>query len=152
MTLGAAAFVDTLQAAATSAEKAEEEVRREAAGRIAAVEQERAFAFRRLNLMRALADAMAPAEEEEIAVAAALAGLRSRLGWSADSEARGDVLARFAPVAQAMFRNSTASDHAAVAPIRNALADFEDWYAASHPAPFWALFDHYIPETPLVDF
>jgi hypothetical protein len=29
---------------------------------------------------------------------------------------------------------------------------FETWYAATHPAAFWALFEQYIPETPRVDF
>jgi len=33
-----------------------------------------------------------------------------------------------------------------------ALASFEAWYRDTHPGPFWALFDHDMPETPLVDF
>jgi len=33
-----------------------------------------------------------------------------------------------------------------------ALAQFETWYAQTHTTPFWTLFEHYIPETPRVDF
>jgi hypothetical protein len=40
-----------------------------------------------------------------------------------------------------------------VAPdIGDALARFEAWYAATHSGPFWALFEHYVTETPVVDF
>ena len=36
--------------------------------------------------------------------------------------------------------------------VPKALADFEAWYAGSHTQPFWVLFEHYMPETPRVDF
>jgi hypothetical protein len=70
---------------------------------MAGLEQQRAFAFRRLNLMQAVAKAVGPAEDEPTAITYALAALRARLGWESDSEARAAVLARFAPVAQAVF-------------------------------------------------
>ncbi len=38
--------------------------------------------------MRAIADAVAAAESEEIVVAAATAVMRAKLGWSSDSDAR----------------------------------------------------------------
>ncbi|MGX9576492.1 hypothetical protein [Mesorhizobium sp. f-mel] len=90
-------FLVELKTAAEAAKVAEGRFRREAAVRIAALEQERAFAFRRLNLMQAIAEAMASAESEEIAVASAFATLRTRLGWNSDSEARSEVIARFRP-------------------------------------------------------
>ena len=147
------AFLDALTRAADDAEKAEAAFRREIATRAKAVEQERAFAFRRLNFMRAVAAVIADAESEEIAVANALAVVRDRLGWSADSEARGEVLTRFAPVARAAFA-SLAPPQAETqeADVGQALADFESWYAATHPQPFWILFETYMPETPRVDF
>ena len=147
-------FLDELQAAAHDAEAAEAAFRRNAAARIAALEQERAFAFRRVNFMRAVAEAVASVEDEDAAVAHASAALRARLGWSSDSEARSSVVARFAPVAEALFLAlpSEADPPASPADVRAALASFEAWYAETHTKPFWALFEHYIPETPLVDF
>jgi hypothetical protein len=153
-------FLDELKLAADRTATAEDEIRREAAQRIKALEVERAFAFRRLNLMRAIAEVVAGAEGEEIAVAAATAVLRAKLGWSSDSEARDEVVTRFAPVAQSMFASlspenaaATSSNEDAQQPdVIAALTDFEQWYAGSHTGPFWALFENYMPETPVVDF
>jgi hypothetical protein len=148
-----ASFLDSLQEAAVKAETAETAFRREIAKRIKNFEHERAVAYRRLNFMRALADATAAAESEEIAVANALAVVRTKLGWSSDSEARTAVLSRLAPVAQAMFTRLTPPEKDKPAPdIGKALADFETWYGETHEQPFWVLFEHYIPETPRVDF
>ena len=103
--------------------------------------------------MRAVADAIAPAENEDIAVAAASAVLRNKLGWANDSEARDAVLTHFAPVAKAMFASLAPPEaEAEGADPRQALADFEAWYADTHGMPFWVLFEHYMPETPVVDF
>ena len=147
-------FLDELQAAAHDAEAAEAAFRRNAAARIAALEQERAFAFRRVNFMRAVAEAVASAEDKDAAVAHASAALRARLGWTSDSEARTAVVVRFAPVAEALFLAlpSEADRPASPADVRAALASFEAWYDETHAKPFWTLFEHYIPETPLVDF
>lgn len=149
----AASFLDALERAADHAERAEDVFRREIAERTKALERERAFAHRRLNLMRAIAEGMASAESEEIAVAAASAVMRMKLGWADDSEARGEVLAQFVPVAQQMFATRAPADDEVPPPDPlAALRGFESWYRATHPNPFWVLFDHYIPETPLVDF
>jgi hypothetical protein len=148
-----ASFLDSLKEAAAKTESAEVAFRREIAERIKSFEHERAFAYRRLNFMRALADAIATAESEEIAVANALAVVREKLGWSSDSEARTAVLSRLAPVAQAMFANLAPSEKDKPPPdIGQALASFEKWYCETHDVPFWVLFEHYIPETPRVDF
>lgn len=143
--------VTSLEAAAGHAETAERDYRREAAQRIAALEQERAFAYRRLNLVRELAEAMAGADAEESAVGIAFAMLRGKLGWSQDSEARTEVIERFGPFAQALFRSLTGEDEPEPSPVV-ALVDFENWYVENRHTPFWILFEHYIPETPLVDF
>ncbi len=147
----ATSFLEDLRAAARDAEAAEAAFRREVATRIADLEQQRAFAFRRLNLMQAIAEAVGPAEDEPTAMAYALAALRARLNWESDSEARAAVLARFAPVAQAVFASLMPDDNSA-ADVPAALTQFETWYAHTHTAPFWTLFEHYIPETPRVDF
>lgn len=153
-------FLDELKAATEQTAKAEEEFRREVSERTKALADARAFAFRRLNLMRAIAEVVATAESEEIAVAAATAVLRARLGWSNDSEIRDEVVSRFAPVAVAMFASLSPENAAAVssnedAPQPNvigALTEFERWYAQTHGGPFWPLFENYMPETPVVDF
>lgn len=143
-------FLVELKTAAEAAKVAESRFRRDAAVRIAALEQERAFAFRRLNLMQAIAGAMASAESEEIAVASAFATLRTRLGWNSDSEARSEVIARFGQVVLAMFRAPDEEESANNVP--EALAGFEHWYAETRGSPFWLLFEHQIPDTPRVDF
>jgi hypothetical protein len=147
-------FLDDLKHTTERAAAAENDFRREIAQRIKTLENERAFAFRRFNLMRTIAEVVASAECEEIAVAGATALLRAKLGWSSDSEARTAVVSRFAPVAQAMFASLAPSgDEDAPTPdVIAALAEFERWYGETHPNPFWILFENYIPETPVVDF
>jgi hypothetical protein len=148
-----AMFLEELKAAAKKSDSAEAVFRREFEGRIRQIEAERAFAYRRLNFMRALADAVAGAESEEIAVANALAVVRAKLDWSSDSEARTAVLSRLAPVAQAMFlRLAPVEKDEALPAIAAALADFEKWYGETHDQSFWVLFEHHMPETPRVDF
>jgi hypothetical protein len=82
--------------------------------------------------------------------------LRAKLGWSSDSDARAEVLARFTPVARAVFQDlapsEQAQERAPATAVPDTLAEFESWYAGSRPAPFWVLFEQYIPETPRVDF
>ena len=148
----AAQFLDALEAAAEEAEAAEGRFRREAAERIGALEKQRATAFRRLNLMRAVAEAVADADDADAAAASARATLAGRLGWDADSEARTEVLSRFAAVGRAVFDSLAPSAAEPPRSVETVLAEFEAWYAATRTTPFWTLFEHYMPETPLVDF
>lgn len=141
-----AAFLTALDVAKRSADVAETDFRREAAARTEALAMARAHAYRRADLMVSLAVMVAEASDAEMAGAAGQALLRARLGWSDDSEARAEVLARFAPVAAAVFAADGSPTPAA------ALAAFEDWYLATRQTPFWYLFEHYMPDTPLVDF
>jgi hypothetical protein len=141
-----------MQEAADRAAAAEERFRRESAARIAELERERAYAFRRLNLISGLAQTAASAENETAAVANVLAALRHRLGWESDSPARSATLERFAMVAQEMFAALVPQPGRAGADVAAALAAFEAWYAENHRTPFWVLFEHYMPETPRVDF
>jgi hypothetical protein len=136
-------FLDRLIAAANDAAKAEAQFRREAAERIGAFEQERAFAFRRLNLVRAVSDAVCRCENEEKAAEAGCEVLCEKLGWSSASETAAAVLDRFAPVARAV--------HTGESP-EAALTEFESWYAATYAIPFWTLFEQPMAETPRVDF
>jgi hypothetical protein len=147
-----ASFLLDLKMAAEAAKNAEGSFRREAALRIAALEEERAFAFRRYNLLQAVAQSMASAESEEIAVANAFATLRTRLGWTTDNEPQAEVMEKFSPVARAVFQALAAHEDEFVGLAHKALADFESWYAASRGSSFWQLFEQQIPDTPRVDF
>jgi len=150
----APAFLDTLKRAADGANVAEDAFRREIAQRAKALETERVFAFRRLNLMAAIVEAITGAADEPAALAEAASVLCARLGWSTESEAREAVLARFAAVARSVAASVTPS-RAQDAPepdVIGALGEFERWYAATHETPFWGLFDTYLTETPRVDF
>ncbi|MFG1257981.1 hypothetical protein V5F79_11655 [Xanthobacter flavus] len=141
-----AAVLARLDAAKVAADVAETAYRAEAARRTEELARERAHAWRRADLMRSLAGTLDGIGDAEMAVAAGQALLRARLGWSDDSEARAEVLARFAPVAVALFEMESAAAPEA------ALAAFEDWYATTRQSAFWYLFEHYLPDTPLVDF
>jgi len=154
MAAAGASFLVQLQAAADAVAEAETAFRRESAQRIAALERERIFAFRRLNFMRGVAGAIAGAADTEAAVASALDFLRAQLDWSSASAARDAVLARFSPVAQAMFAVGAPAERAIADAIdvRRELAAFEAWYAETHAGPFWNLFENYLRETPVVDF
>ncbi|MFG1426037.1 hypothetical protein [Roseixanthobacter glucoisosaccharinicivorans] len=157
------AYLASLETAAAAAEQAEADFRRETEARAAALAHARAHAYRRSNLMATLATLAEGAETPELAVAAVQAHLRARLGWDDISDARDAVLSRFAPVALALFAAahpvadaeaadaSTPGEGAPDDPAA-ALAAFEAWYAETRESPFWYLFEHYIPETPRVDF
>ena len=149
-----ASFLETLELAASRSAQAESDIRREWAERIKTLERERAFAHRRFNFMRAIAEAVATAESEEIAVAAAVAATRAKLGWWDESDARTEVLSRFVPVAQQVFAGLAPAVQEAAPPpdILGALAAFETWYRETRPQPFWMLFENQMPDTPLVDF
>ncbi len=148
-------FIGTLHAAADSAAVTEATFRREAGERIAALECERVFAFRRLNLMRAVADGVAAAEDEEIAAATGIGILRSRLDWADGSEAQLAILSRFAPVARALFASlaeCAKPGTSVVSGAAQALAEFEAWYEHAYRTPFWVLLEQHMEETPRVDF
>jgi hypothetical protein len=144
-------FLDDLAAATRASETAEAAFRREAAARIAALESERAFAYRRLNWMKSVAQAVTGAQDADMAVAHVRSALRTRLGWG-DDDRHEAVLARFADVARVAFASLAPEDDEEEADAGAALAAFEAWYIETHGRSFWALFEHYIPETPLVDF
>ncbi|MEP9368453.1 hypothetical protein [Xanthobacter sp. VNH20] len=153
------AYLASLETAAAAAEQAEVDFRRETEARAAVLANARAHAYRRSNLMATLATLAEGAETPELAVAAVQAHLRVRLGWDDMSDARDAVLSRFAPVALALFAaahpvepGSGSSDADQEPDPAAALAAFENWYSETRESPFWYLFEHYIPETPRVDY
>jgi hypothetical protein len=154
MTAVLAPLLDTLKAVAERAGETEKAYRRETAQRIAALERERTFAFRRLNFMRAVIAAVAGAETEEEATTRAAAALCDQIGWDGLSEARTAVLDQFAAVTKAISADldQEAEQARGDGAVLAALGTFEAWYGATHTGPFWALFDQYVPQTSVVDF
>ena len=138
--------------AAGTASEAEAVMRKQLEAEILHLERERAFAYRRLNFMRALSSGILPVENEEAAVANGCAVVRAELGWENDSETRTETLSKLAPVIQATFACLTApaGDRAADA-IVQALSDFEIWYRTRFEQPFWMLFERHVEELPLVE-
>lgn len=155
-------FITSLEDEARQREHEESEFRRTMNARVAALAEARAFANRRMNLMRSLFATVGQSEQEELAIVGAIAALRIRLGWREDSDARDQVLAEYAKVAAAAFAATRRRDEGravqpvsteyATSDVRAALAAFEAWYEAARGKPFWVLFEHYMPETQLVDF
>ena len=47
---------------------------------------------------------------------------------------------------------AASEDERVASEVTRTLAEFEAWYAETHSAPFWVLFEEYLPETPRVDF
>ena len=146
-----ATLLAEFETAAQAAQEAEAALRKRMLAEVARLERQRAFAYRRLNLMRPVTEAVAAAANEEAALASGLATLRAELGWDSDSETRSETLARFADVARAIFASCAETEEAPAATVAQALAAFESWYAARYQRPFWILFEQYIPEMPLVE-
>ena len=90
--------------------------------------------------------------------AAATAAMRTKLGWSGDSEApeieyrRATVLSRLVPVARQVCASVAPAGDAPAPDVAGAMANFEAWYRETYPQPFWALFEQYMPDTPRTDF
>ena len=163
-TSAATTALHDLEQAAHAAQSAETAYRAEAAREIARLERDRIYAHRRIRLVRLLADAAVRCEAAAVEVPAKSAAavtavvakvdavsiaaaqrraVAAEFGWDVDGERHKAVLDRLAPVAAAVTTNGA---------VRPALADFEHWYQGSAGAPFYALFDVYVPEAPLVDF
>lgn len=153
MTPAATALVAEFEAAAKTAQVAEAELRKEMTERIARLERQRAFAFRRTRLIRTLAINTGPETQEfETAWSVQRQAVRDELGWTDPSEAYDAILARLQPVGRRVWQcvcPVESEDLPAVAPE---LEVFEAWFEGAHGKSFYALFDQYVPEVPVVDF
>ena len=140
----------TLTARADAASGEESAYRREAARRIEILERARAFAYRRLNLIRKIVDAASGEADAKTADDARIAAAFVEIGWIGSSldeldEKGRETEAKFRPVAEAIG----AGDEAA---MLAALATFEAWFAERFGRDFCSVFDRYVPDTPKVDF
>lgn len=167
MTATEPAFLAVLARAATAAQREEIAFRDSISAEIARRERDRQFAFRRLDLARTMAGAIASAATPEDAVRAQLAALKADLGWHSETVARAKILSAWTAVAEAVWRHrplpaaaaSDGSGATAASPagpegpsVEDAMAAFEAWYEAEHGQPFLALMDQDIPEIPVVEF
>ncbi|MBL8687605.1 MAG: hypothetical protein JNL04_00810 [Rhodospirillaceae bacterium] len=140
----------TLSARADAASTEETAYRRESARRIETLERSRAFAYRRLNLIKKVAETASGEADARKAADARIAAAFVEIGWIggslAELDERGrEAEAKFRPVAEAIG----AGDEAA---MLEALAGFEAWFAERFGRDFCSVFDRYVPDTPKVDF
>ena len=140
----------TLATRADVASAEETAYRRESSRRIETLERSRAFAYRRLNLIRKVVDTATDETNARKTADARIAAAFVEIGWIAGSLAELDekdreAEAKFRPVAEAIG----ADDEAA---MLAALAAFEAWFAERFGRDFCAVFDRYVPDTPKVDF
>jgi hypothetical protein len=150
MNQAAAALVAEFADGARIAQAAEQELRRRMADEIAKLERQRAFAFRRTRLVQALASVVAVEAEE--AEAEQRRAVTNEIGWSGESEIEKTILDRLQPVGRAVLKCTCGSEQATSADVYDQLDAFEIWYEQTYGKPFYALFDVYVAEAPVVDF
>lgn len=153
MTPGAQKLVADFESAAKAVHQAEAALRKSMAEEIARIECQRAFAFRRTRLVRLLVSSSMGAADEQTALAAQSQALCEELGWSTENPAHKEILQRLEPVGKAVWQCACATDEQVDSVATNdALRDFEDWFDKARGQSFYRLFEHHVPDTPLVDF
>jgi hypothetical protein len=152
MNPAAAALIAKFEAAAGEAQRAEEALRKRLSDEIARSERHRAFAFRRTNFVRTLAVASVGTDAEEVALASQRRAMCEELGWTDPSAAHEAILDRLEPLGRAVWRCACGAEAATTAAVHAELEAFEAWFEGAHGKSFYALFDQYVPEVPVVDF
>lgn len=146
-----AAFLVRLEEDAAAAARREQEFRREAAARIERLEAERAYAYRRFNVLKDMARAAQGCETAEEGCRAQLVHVFRDIGWIAASlddlgEDKKEAAERLKPVAEAIYmavRTEGAADAEAIAPER-LFAEFEDWFLEAHGKRFLDAYETYV--------
>jgi hypothetical protein len=151
MSTGVAALVAEFEAAAKEAWQAEDALRTRMVEQLALLERRRAFAYRRMNLVRSLAGAAANGETEEAAAAAQRGAIRHELGWSVESDFHRGILDGLRPIGVLVWQSLRTDEAATPAAMLVALETFEAWFEATHGSAFYALFDQEVLEIPLVE-
>lgn len=147
----AQSLIGEFEMAAEAARRSEEELRRRMADEVARLERQRAFAFRRTRLVRALVTgALAAATPDEVAAGQRNAVIAA-LAWESLTPAHEAILDALEPAGRAVWR-CVCEESAGISIVKEALAEFEAGFEAAHGKSFYALFDQYVPEVPVVDF
>ena len=140
----------TLAARAEAASTEEAAYRREAQRRTEILERARAFAYRRLNLLKKMAETAVEEPDAKKAADARLIAAFADIGWISggldelDEKGR-ETETKLRPVVEAL---GAGDEPGLVA----ALAEFEAWFSQRFGRDFCAVFDRYVPDTPKVDF
>ena len=145
-------LIATLEAEAGALQRAETELRKRMQAEIEVLARRRVFAYRRTRLMTLLVRASTRADEGDYAVSQRRA-VSEALGWDGETEANQKILDELARVGEAV-RGATHGDAPPgdIVSVRDALSTFEQWFEALHGKSFYALFDQYVSEAPVVDF
>ena len=139
---------------------AEEEYRREIAKKLADLERQRAFAFRRIAIVRTVGEGVRNAADAEQAVSLGNAACMHEIGWTGATEAQRETMAQFAPVSVAIWQLAAPQPKgeadekmppAKPEDIDTAFAKFEAWYSANRQGTFWNLMDQEPLNLPLVE-
>lgn len=140
----------TLSARADAASTEETAYRRESARKIETLDRARAFAYRRLNLLKKVVDTATDEADAKRAADARIAAAFVEIGWIGGSlteldEKGREAETKFRPVAEAIGAGDEAG-------MLAALAGFEAWFTERFGRDFCSVFDRYVPDTPKVDF
>jgi hypothetical protein len=146
-----AELVAQFEAAARTAQQTEDAARKKMMEEVARLERRRAFAFRRTNLVRALATAAGAADCEEAVDPAQRAAVRRELGWGCESDFHRAILDRLQPVGRRVWQYTGGVKDGKPSAIHAELESFEAWYEATYDNSFYALFDQDIAEVALVE-
>jgi hypothetical protein len=148
------AFVEDLRRRAEEAARTEAEYRSEARDRLAALEQARILAYRRVEMIDALARTVAAGEDRVTATDAGVSTLSDMTGWSSADAAYDEVRQQLSAVAdQAWLAEHPAEADGKPVDVVQAFVRFEAWYAERFKAAFTSLIARDAPSlTPLVDF
>ncbi len=147
-----AAYLDGLVRTAREASVVEDMFRSERVSRVLALEHVLALAFRRLNLMRAIAAAVTGAKDEAEAAEKGSAAFLRELDWTGATEVQRQCAERFKPVALAVWAAAQAEDEKAdTDSVAKELASFEQWFAESRNVPFLSALEREVVELPLVE-
>ena len=154
MTPAARTLLAELEAAAKSALAAEDQLRKSLSEQIKRLERQRAFAFRRTRLVRALADAVhaTEADDQDLIWAEQRRAVREELEWSGESKAYDAILVRLRAVGGAVSGFVRSPEPQATSVVLSELDKFETWFEEEHGKSFYALFDQYVQQVPVVDF
>ena len=155
------AFLDDFERSAHEASVNEENYRREVQDRLKVLANERAFGFRRLNLMRTVVAAISDCETEDDAIVKGSAAFLREVGWSAENESQQESLEKFQPVIRACWQIKQAGTEdeasggtkvdAKPDDIGKQLSEFEDWFGKARNGPFLSVLEREILELPLVE-
>ena len=155
-------LIARLQADCTAAEANERTVRASVEAQLKAAETERAFAWRRLNALADMAKAAANEPEPEASIERQLVALFREIGWVETSlaelgEGAQPLIDKLRPIAEALHAQThpAPAKDGEPAPVADPIAAFrafEAWYARERGQPFLAVYERYVPPTPLVEF